>query len=136
MRAETNPFTFVATAQGTNGVIPGYFMIEYHYVFKNAIGSSWEFVADWKTNLSDNYSQEYVSAIPLLEDENLNPAQILHFREGVWEYEDGSPVPTNNYSAIPAAVLACTPSTPVRTLAPSGQENPWASNTYLAAIVT
>lgn len=52
-------------------------MVTYHYVFKNPIGASWDFVADWNTTLKDSYRQEYVSAIPLRETAEVNPAEIL-----------------------------------------------------------
>lgn len=114
--SRTNPFTFVAGSQGTGGVTPGYFMISYHYVFKNPIGSSWTFVTDWNAELLSSYDFEYVSAIPLAEDESLNPAELIHFKNGEWLYTDDTPLPTTNYSAIKAAVFACTPSATVRSV--------------------
>lgn len=50
MDQTTNPFVFVAGSQGT-GVVPGYFMITYHYVFKNPIGSAWQFGVAWDSTL-------------------------------------------------------------------------------------
>lgn len=89
-------------------------MITYHYVFKNPIGSSWDFAADWNTTLGTAYKYDYVSAIPLREDDNLDPAEILHFRDGVWLFEDDTPVSPANYEAIPVAIFACTPTETVR----------------------
>lgn len=57
----TSPFIFVAMARGcldanNNNVIPGYFMVDYVYDFKNAIGQTWMYdrslaisapVTDW-----------------------------------------------------------------------------------------
>lgn len=44
---DTSPFMFVAVARGcvneagTNQVVPGYFMVDYVYEFKNPVGQSW-----------------------------------------------------------------------------------------------
>lgn len=46
----SNPFVFVAGSQGT-GVVPGYFMITYHYVFKNPVGASFNFSTKWDVDL-------------------------------------------------------------------------------------
>lgn len=124
LSAQTNPFTFVAASQGTNSVVPGYFMVTYHYVFKNPIGSSWDFVADWNTTLKDSYAQEYVSAIPLLETPNVNPAEILQFRDGVWSFEDGTPLPLEDIPNLPVAVFACTPTSTSRAI-DSVRQSPW-----------
>lgn len=48
LSATTNPFTLAASAQGTS-VVPGYFMIDYHYILKNPIGSAWTFQTKWDT---------------------------------------------------------------------------------------
>lgn len=101
-------------------------MITYHYVFKNPIGSSWDFATDWNTTLGTSYKYDYVSAIPMKEDQGLDPAEILHFKDGVWLFEDDTPVPPANYEAIPVALFACTPSATVRTIE-SGVSTPYAA---------
>lgn len=40
---EVNPFTFIAMSQHSNNLVPGYFMVEYVYEFKNPIGDGFEY---------------------------------------------------------------------------------------------
>lgn len=40
-------------------------MIEYHYVFKNPIGSTWTYGTDWRATPQLSYPYEHVSAVVL-----------------------------------------------------------------------
>lgn len=46
---KSNPFTFLALAQHSNNITPGYFMVSYTFDFKNPIGDSFDFDTDIKT---------------------------------------------------------------------------------------
>lgn len=112
--AKTNPFVFVAGSQGTNGITPGYFMISYHYVFKNAIGASWDFVADWNTHLETEYDASYVSAINLVQNGQYNPGEIFILQDGKW-MASGSPI-VEPLESFAVALFAATPTAVIRTI--------------------
>lgn len=81
-------------------------MITYHYVFKNPIGSAWQFGVAWDTSLQSEYSDAYVSAITLHQSPNWGPGTVLNFMDGAWT-RNGQPV--EDYSSIRAAVFSASP---------------------------
>lgn len=87
----SNPFVFVAGSQGT-GVVPGYFMISYHYVFKNPVGSSYTFTTKWDVDLADEeISGQYASAVTLTQSENWGPGTVLVYEDGSWQRDGVAP---------------------------------------------
>lgn len=109
-------------------------MIAYHYVFKNPIGASQDFIADWNTELRSDYTAEYVSAIPLTEVDTLNPAEVIHFKDGTWKYSDDTALPETDLSSIRAAVFTCTSSV-VEREATTRPSVPWSERTIVAEVL-
>lgn len=103
---ETNPFTLVAGEQGA-GVIPGYFMISYHYVFKNPVGQAWSFDTIWEGDLDDVPKGNYVSAVTLTESEEYGPGTVLQYKNGEWTRQGDIVVDDLSNAGIPAAVFVC-----------------------------
>lgn len=52
LNATTNPFVFVSAVAGSD-VVPGYWMVNYTYEFKNPIGSSWTYEQTFTPDLKE-----------------------------------------------------------------------------------
>lgn len=68
-------------------------MIEYHYVFKNPIGSTWTFGTDWKASPEQAYPYKHVSAVVLsANSDTVDPGQVITLdqsgEEGIWRNGD------------------------------------------------
>lgn len=84
LNPDTNSFLFVAVARGctsTSGssqVVPGYFFVEYEYVFKNPIGQAWDYVRSLPVPASEiSFTRPNRSIVLLQQDGNFGPGTIL-----------------------------------------------------------
>lgn len=102
LNPDTNSFLFVAVARGctstsgTSQVVPGYFFVEYEYVFKNPIGQAWDYTRSLPTRVSDaTFALPNRSMVLLEQDGNFGPGTIfdVEVRDGVvGAYYHGSTV--------------------------------------------
>lgn len=84
LNPDTNSFLFVAVARGctstsgTSQVVPGYFFVEYEYVFKNPIGQAWDYTRSLPVPASDvTFALPNRSIVLLEQDGNFGPGTIL-----------------------------------------------------------
>lgn len=75
-----------------------------------------------------------MSAIPLTEVDTLNPAEVIHFKDGSWKYSDDTVLPETDLSSIRAAVFTCTSSVVEREAA-TRPAVPWSERTIVAEVL-
>lgn len=84
LNPDTNSFLFVAVARGctsttgTSQVVPGYFFVEYEYVFKNPIGQAWDYIRSSPVPANQvTFGLPNRSIVLLEQDGNYGPGTIL-----------------------------------------------------------
>lgn len=76
---DTNPFNFVAIAQHSNNIVPGYYMVKYVYDFKNPLGEGFDYATDIKTagELTQQDVWDFTSGVLLTETNAASIGSII-----------------------------------------------------------
>lgn len=76
---DTNPFNFVAIAQHSNNIVPGYYMVKYVYDFKNPLGEGFDYSTDIKTagELTQSDVWDFTSGVLLTETNAASIGSII-----------------------------------------------------------